>query len=146
MHKGNIKDTGTEIFEWGQIRWHLSEAEVSLAAGQMAVLPNQVDDLHCHPDALELAYVISGEGQQVIGDAAPFAIGPGDMFCVPRGVSHCTRNTGIGKLEILVVHSPGGAHQRVRARAAAGSSAATADQHKVWADAAKEEVSHWSTW
>lgn len=142
----------SETPEWGRITWRLSpglaEAGASLAVGDVVLLPAKAQELHYHPDADELTYVISGEGQHELAGNAPSAISAGDVFCVPKGILHRMCNTGTGDLQLLVIYTPGGPVASVSVseigdRVASGRDA---ELGRSWMDAAKQEVAHWSQW
>ncbi|WP_158737257.1 cupin domain-containing protein [Alteribacillus sp. YIM 98480] len=49
-------------------------------------------ELHTHPNAEEILYVIKGHGIAISGDEE-FDIGPGDLVFVPKGEKHFFKNT-----------------------------------------------------
>ncbi|WP_052343572.1 cupin domain-containing protein [Bacillus massiliigorillae] len=49
-------------------------------------------ELHVHPNAEEILYVIKGQGIAISGDEE-FEIGPGDLIFVPKGDRHFFKNT-----------------------------------------------------
>ncbi|MDQ0874424.1 mannose-6-phosphate isomerase-like protein (cupin superfamily) [Paenibacillus sp. V4I3] len=49
-------------------------------------------ELHAHPNAEEILYVIRGHGIAISGDEQ-FEIGPGDLLFVPKGERHYFKNT-----------------------------------------------------
>ena len=51
---------------------------------------------HSHPETDELFLVVSGQLviQQREEDGGDVALGPGDVYVVPRGVEHCPRADG----------------------------------------------------
>lgn len=101
----------TQTFEWGAIKWLVSPEYVEGAAmtfGEVILLPGQGHDRHNHPVSEEILYVLSGEGEQMLDDGAPFAVKPGDTIYVPTAVFHSTRNTGWEPLRLLAVYNPAG--------------------------------------
>lgn len=117
MSKLALNDFSTFLFDWGRIKWRISpetQADVSMSFGDVVVLPGKGHSRHDHPDADEIIYVLAGSGEQMIDDAPPFAIGPGDVFYIPKGVPHSTLNTGWATLHLLVVYNPGGPETALR--------------------------------
>lgn len=118
MNRLDPLDFPTQLFDWGRIKWRVSPdataGGASLTAGDVVLFPNKAHGRHNHPDADELIYVVSGTGEQMIDDAQPFKVAAGDMFYIPRGVSHSTQNTGWDSLVLLVVYAPGGAERALR--------------------------------
>jgi len=49
-------------------------------------------ELHRHPNAEEILYVVRGHGVAISGDEE-FEIGPGDLIFVPKGDVHYFKNT-----------------------------------------------------
>lgn len=63
-----------------------------------------------HPEEEEVIYVISGEGEQTVGDGEPaFPIQEGDAVYIPAATLHSTYNTTWRPLRLVVVYTPGGA-------------------------------------
>lgn len=61
-------------------------------------------ELHTHPNAEEILYVIRGEGIAISGDEE-FKIGPGDLVFVPKGDLHFFKNThATDDLEVVFVY------------------------------------------
>jgi oxalate decarboxylase/phosphoglucose isomerase-like protein (cupin superfamily) len=118
MIKLEPNNFATQLFDWGRIKWRVSpdvtNDGASLTAGDVVVFPNKGHARHDHPDADELIYVVSGVGEQMINDAAPFKVAAGDMFYIPKGVPHSTFNKGWDNLVLLVVYAPGGAERALR--------------------------------
>ena len=59
---------------------------------------------HSHPDTDELFAVVSGQLVIQLRDG-DVALGPGDVYVVPRGVEHCPRANGL--VEALLVEPRG---------------------------------------
>lgn len=53
--------------------------------------------------------MISGEGEQIVGDGPAFPIREGDAVYIPANVVHSTYNTIWRPLRLIVVYTPGGA-------------------------------------
>ena len=49
-------------------------------------------ELHSHPNAEEMVYIVRGHGVAISGDEK-FEIGPGDLIFVPKGEVHYFENT-----------------------------------------------------
>ncbi|WP_426513165.1 cupin domain-containing protein [Dactylosporangium sp. McL0621] len=87
-------DVPTRVFDWGTIKWlvtpHL-DAGGGLTTGEVIIYPAQGHAPHVHPHEEEVIYVISGEGEQTVGDGPAFPIREGDAVYIPA--SDCTRRT-----------------------------------------------------
>jgi oxalate decarboxylase/phosphoglucose isomerase-like protein (cupin superfamily) len=101
----------TQTFEWGAIKWFVTPHAIEgaeITFGEVVLQPGRGHDRHNHPESEEILYVLSGEGEQMLDDGAPFAVTPGDTIYVPTGVFHSTRNTGWEPLRLLALYNPGG--------------------------------------
>src|SRR5918995_5498712 len=104
----------TQTFEWGSIKWLVSpdsETGAGLTLGEVVLLPGQGHDRHNHPESEEVLYVLSGEGEQMVADEAPFPVQAGSTIYVPTAVFHSTRNTGWQPMRLLALYNPGGAEK-----------------------------------
>ena len=104
----------TQTFEWGSIKWLVSPESADgaeITFGEVVLLPGKGHDRHNHPESEEILYVLSGEGEQMVDDGEPFAVGPGDTIYVPTAVFHSTRNTGWAPLRLLALYNPAGAEK-----------------------------------
>jgi oxalate decarboxylase/phosphoglucose isomerase-like protein (cupin superfamily) len=104
----------TQTFEWGSIKWLVSPESADGAGitfGEVVLLPGKGHDRHNHPESEEVLYVLSGEGEQMLDDGEPFAVGPGDTIYVPTAVFHSTRNTGWAPMRLLALYNPAGAEK-----------------------------------
>ena len=104
----------TQTFEWGSIKWLVSPESADGAGitfGEVVLSPGRGHDRHNHPESEEILYVLSGEGEQMVDDGEPFAVGPGDTIYVPTAVFHSTRNTGWAPLRLLALYNPAGAEK-----------------------------------
>ncbi|HYH11093.1 MAG TPA: cupin domain-containing protein [Thermomicrobiales bacterium] len=107
----NPGDVPTQTFDWGAIKWMVAPgltAGAGITAGEVVLLPGKGHDRHNHPESEEILYVLSGEGEQMLNDEAPFPVRAGDMIYVPTGVFHSTLNTGWSPLRLLAIYNPGG--------------------------------------
>jgi oxalate decarboxylase/phosphoglucose isomerase-like protein (cupin superfamily) len=117
MNKLEYDSVSTQLFDWGRIKWRVSPDEqpgASMTFGDVVLYPGKGHDRHEHPDADEIIYVIAGTGEQMINDVTPFPIAAGDVFYIPRGVFHSTKNIGWSTLHLVVVYNPGGAERALR--------------------------------
>ncbi len=104
----------THSFDWGIIKWLVSPTTTpgaTLTFGEVILLPGTGHARHNHPDAEEVLYVLSGEGEQVIDDGEPFPIRAGDALYIPTGVFHSTLNTGWEPIRLIALYNPGGSEQ-----------------------------------
>jgi oxalate decarboxylase/phosphoglucose isomerase-like protein (cupin superfamily) len=107
----------TQTFEWGAIKWLVtreSQAGTGLTFGEVVLQPGKGHDRHNHPDAEEILYVLSGEGEQMLDDGDPFPVRGGDTIYVPTAMFHATRNTGWQPLRLLALYNPGGSETVLR--------------------------------
>jgi oxalate decarboxylase/phosphoglucose isomerase-like protein (cupin superfamily) len=108
----------TQTFGWGIIKWLVAPGRTEGAAlsfGEVVLLPGQGHDRHNHPASEEVLYVLSGEGEQMLGDGAPFPVRAGDTIYVPTAAFHATRNTGWEPLRLLAVYNPAGPERDLEA-------------------------------
>lgn len=102
----------TQLFDWGRIKWFISGSNTpgaKLTFGQVILMPGKGHDRHNHPESEEVLYVLSGRGEQMVNDEAPFPIAPGDTIYIPQAVYHSTVNTGWEPLQLLAIYNPTGA-------------------------------------
>jgi oxalate decarboxylase/phosphoglucose isomerase-like protein (cupin superfamily) len=108
-------DLPTYTFGWGVIKPLVSQdnvdSEPAASLMQVVLLPGQGHDRHNHPDADEILYILAGEGDQMVDDAKPFAVRPGQTVFIPKGAFHSTLNTGYEPMAILAIYAPAGAEQ-----------------------------------
>ena len=105
----------TMTFEWGVIKPLISEdntdepPDVSLM--HVVLLPGQGHERHNHPDADEILYILSGEGEQMVDDSQTFTVRAGQAVWIPKEAFHSTINTGWEPLTLLAIYAPAGAEQ-----------------------------------
>jgi oxalate decarboxylase/phosphoglucose isomerase-like protein (cupin superfamily) len=107
-------DVETMSFDWGTIKWFVTPSAIAGAAstlGEVIILPGRGHERHNHPGAEELIYVVSGEGEQTVGDDPPFTIREGDVVHVPVAAFHSTFNRTWRPLRLIVTYTPGGEEQ-----------------------------------
>lgn len=101
----------TQSFEWGSIKWLVSaetHPEAGITFGTVVMQPGEGHGRHNHPGAAEVLYVLAGSGEQMVDDAEPFEVGPGDTIYIPPDVFHSTENTGWQPMHVLAIYSPAG--------------------------------------
>jgi quercetin dioxygenase-like cupin family protein len=76
-----------------------------LLVGLNAFEPGQTHALHAHEGMDKVYQVIEGEGQFLL-DGRELAMKAGDLLVAPTGVPHGVRNTGAGRLLVLVILAP----------------------------------------
>ncbi|GAA4711608.1 cupin domain-containing protein [Brevibacillus fulvus] len=114
----NPNQVSTHSFNWGMIKWFVTPEQTESAkvtCGEVILLPEQGHERHNHPDAEEILYVLSGEGEQMVNDEQPFAIKAGDIIYIPQGIYHSTYNVGWEPLRLLAFYNPGGAEKGLTA-------------------------------
>lgn len=102
----------TQTFDWGAIKWLI--ARDTWTFGEVVLQPGRGHDRHNHPDAEEILYVLSGEGEQMLdedGGERRFPVKAGDTVYVPTAVFHSTMNTGWQPLRLLALYNPGGSEK-----------------------------------
>jgi oxalate decarboxylase/phosphoglucose isomerase-like protein (cupin superfamily) len=77
----------------------------------VVLLPGQGHERHNHPDADEILYILSGEGEQMVDDAQTFPVRAGQAVWIPKEAFHSTMNTGWEPLILLAIYAPAGAEQ-----------------------------------
>jgi oxalate decarboxylase/phosphoglucose isomerase-like protein (cupin superfamily) len=93
------------------IKWYVSPATTpgaGLTLGEVIMQPGEGHGRHNHPGSEEVLYVLAGNGEQVIDDGEPFAVGPGDTIYIGAGVYHSTENTGWAPMHVLAIYNPAG--------------------------------------
>jgi oxalate decarboxylase/phosphoglucose isomerase-like protein (cupin superfamily) len=107
----------TDQFDWGMIKWLVTPGAPegsALTLGEVVLLPGKGHDRHNHPDAEEILYVLSGQGQQMVDDGEPFDVRAGDVIYIPTGIFHSTTNTGWETMRLIALYNPGGAEGALR--------------------------------
>jgi oxalate decarboxylase/phosphoglucose isomerase-like protein (cupin superfamily) len=104
----------TMTFDWGLVKLLVAAENTdspALSVLHVVLLPGKAHDRHNHPDADEILYVLTGEGEQMLDDGEPFPVRPGQTLFIPRGAFHSTLNTGHEPMTILAIYAPAGAEQ-----------------------------------
>ncbi|MGH7553687.1 MAG: cupin domain-containing protein [Longimicrobiales bacterium] len=111
-------DVETLSFDWGNVKLLSTPACAggeTMTFGFVVLEPGKGHARHNHPDADEILFIVSGEGDQMLDDQAPVRVRPGASIYVPRGVYHSTMNTGWEPLRFVVVYAPAGTEKVLRA-------------------------------
>ena len=110
-------DVETLSFDWGNVKL-LSTPDTaggeSMTFGFVVLQPGQGHSRHNHPDADEILFFISGEGDQMLDDQPEVRVRLGACVYIPRGVYHSTMNTGWEPLRFAVVYAPAGMEKVLR--------------------------------
>ena len=96
------------------IKWLVSPDQnpgAKITFGEVVLLPGQGHVRHNHPTSEEILYVLSGVGEQMVDDAPPFVVRPGDTIYIPTAIFHSTVNRGWEPLRLLALYNPGGAER-----------------------------------
>jgi oxalate decarboxylase/phosphoglucose isomerase-like protein (cupin superfamily) len=103
----------THSFDWGMAKWFVTPSanSAALSFGEVVVMPGGGHSRHNHPDAEEVLYFISGQGEQMLDDGEPFTVNAGDVIYIPVGVYHSTFNTGWEPLRLIAIYNPGGSEE-----------------------------------
>src|SRR5829696_2253233 len=108
-------DLPTFSFGWGVIKPLVSQDNVDedpdVSLMHVVLLPGQGHERHNHPDADEILYILSGEGEQMVDDAQTFPVRAGQAVWIPKQAFHSTMNTGWEPLILLAIYAPAGAEQ-----------------------------------
>ena len=110
-------DVETLAFDWGNVKL-LSTPDTAggktMTFGMVVLEPGKGHSRHEHPDADEILFIISGDGEQMLDDKPAVPIRPGACIYVPRGIFHSTLNTGWEPLRFAVVYAPAGTEEVLR--------------------------------
>ena len=69
--------------------------------------PGQENDYHIHPNNEHLQYVVEGELEYTLADAAPVLVRPGQIVIIPAGMAHGIRNVSDRRATYVAVTTPG---------------------------------------
>lgn len=81
-----------------------ADPDASIARARLP--PGGVTRRHRLAGTTERYVVLEGQGRAEVGDAAPFAIGPGDVVLIPPDVPQRVTNTGEQDLLFLAICTP----------------------------------------
>jgi oxalate decarboxylase/phosphoglucose isomerase-like protein (cupin superfamily) len=115
------KDVDTFAFDWGKLALTVGpgvNGALRFSGGVVDLQKGQGHTRHNHPEAEEIIFVISGNGEQMVedevGNPITRKVGPGCTIYVPESRFHSTLNTGDGPMQLFVVYSPAGPEQALR--------------------------------
>jgi oxalate decarboxylase/phosphoglucose isomerase-like protein (cupin superfamily) len=110
-------DVESLVFDWGTLRF-VSAPDVTGAQrfsfGIVTLAAGKGHDSHSHPGVEEIIYVVSGEGEQTLGQEPPVPVRDGASIFVPPDMPHSTLNTGTDPLCLVVVYAPAGPERELR--------------------------------
>ncbi len=110
-------DVDSLVFDWGTIHMLCEERVTgakSVSFGTVVLQPGKGHVRHNHPDADEIIFFISGEGDQMLDDGEPVRCTGGECIFIPKGVYHSTVNRGDGPLNLVVAYVPAGSEGALR--------------------------------
>ena len=113
-------------FDWGQVKPLMVAAdsdEGTVSVVHVVMSPGRGHERHNHPEADELIHVLSGEGEQTLGDEEPFPLRAGQTVVIPKGVWHSTINSGWEPMAVLAIYAPAGPEQVLAELAGASAGA-----------------------
>jgi oxalate decarboxylase/phosphoglucose isomerase-like protein (cupin superfamily) len=111
------QDVDSLVFDWGTIHMVCEERVTgakSISFGTVQLQPGKGHTRHNHPDADEIIFVVSGEGDQMLDDHEPVRVKPGACIWIPKGIYHSTVNRGDGVLFLVVAYVPAGSEAALR--------------------------------
>ena len=76
-----------------------------LLVGLNAFEPGQAHALHAHAGMDKVYHVVEGEGVFLL-EGRELPMRAGDLLVAPEGVPHGVRNTGVGRLLVLLILAP----------------------------------------
>jgi quercetin dioxygenase-like cupin family protein len=99
---GTAADPGIPERGWVNmdVRWLVTEASVGAKQSVFGVTifaPGARHEIHRHPNAEEVEYLISGQGVAYVDDDA-IELGPGEAVFVPQNAYHGFANTSSGEV------------------------------------------------
>jgi oxalate decarboxylase/phosphoglucose isomerase-like protein (cupin superfamily) len=102
-------------FDWGKLSLTVApevNGATKFSGGVVDLPPGKGHTRHNHPEAEEIIFVISGNGEQMVedehGNPVTQKVGPGCTVFVPQARFHSTLNTSDGPMQLFVVYSPAG--------------------------------------
>jgi oxalate decarboxylase/phosphoglucose isomerase-like protein (cupin superfamily) len=108
------EDVNTIVFDWGKIQMLCEERVTgakSISFGTVVLERGKGHVRHNHPDADEIIFFVSGQGEQMVDDQTPVMCNGGACVWIPKGVYHSTINRGEGPLHLVVAYIPAGSEQ-----------------------------------
>ncbi len=110
-------DVDSLVFDWGTIHMLCEERVTgakSISFGTVVLEQGKGHIRHNHPDADEIIFFVSGEGDQMVNDDVPQRCKAGACIWIPKGIYHSTINRGDGPLHLVVAYIPAGSEQALR--------------------------------
>jgi mannose-6-phosphate isomerase-like protein (cupin superfamily) len=86
---------------------------------ELGLAPGKSVPRHTHTREDEAYHVLSGELEVIVGEEV-FLLKPGDTLVAPRGIPHQLRNSGETENHYLIIFSPSGFEEFVKATAVPG--------------------------
>jgi mannose-6-phosphate isomerase-like protein (cupin superfamily) len=105
----HLKEQPAQPYPWGEIHWLMSnklDPDANQTFGIVRINAGQKNALHLHPNCEELLYVLSGDGESVVGDKK-VPLHPGDLLRVPAGVYHQATVTSTEPMVAVISYSSG---------------------------------------
>jgi mannose-6-phosphate isomerase-like protein (cupin superfamily) len=93
---------------WGSQAWLANRGLTgsSLSLTRMILTPGHSGEVHRHPNANEVIYLIKGR-VEIRAGAETFPLDATDALAIPGGLSHQIHNTGIEDAELIICYSTG---------------------------------------
>lgn len=95
--------------DWGYLNW-LASKELTgtedITVGRVMIKKGMSNPRHCHPNCLEVLYLLEGSLEHTIGDEK-VALEAGDTIIIPDGIMHNALNVGNRDAEMIVTYSSG---------------------------------------
>jgi quercetin dioxygenase-like cupin family protein len=110
-HRGSQPEEGRPGWIDMDVRWLVTRQTVGSDNSVFGVTyfpPGGRHEIHRHPHAEEVEYLIQGEGVARVGDD-DVAMGVGDAVCVPRNEYHGFRNTSDTETTVMIWYYAGAA-------------------------------------
>lgn len=118
IHPDEVEAFG---FDWGRLALTVGpevNGATGFSGGVVSLQPGQGHARHNHPDAEEIIFVVSGNGEQMVederGEPIVRPVRPGCTVYVPQARFHATRNTGTEPMRLFVVYTPAGPENALR--------------------------------
>ena len=70
------------------------------------IAPGGEASRHYHVAEAQIIYILQGEADVALGEAAPRRVGPGTVIRIPKGLVHEIVTAGETPLEVLVLYAP----------------------------------------
>lgn len=95
-----------EHYKWGENcdGWHLLKSD-SLSVIQERMPPGTNEQLHYHPHAQQVFYILAGDAKFIVDGEEKF-VGPNQSIHIAKGTKHHIFNNGSQDLHILVISEP----------------------------------------